>query len=152
MIALVWPFAIACMYVIRDPAGIVNPKSGFPLIELYYQATGSKAATVVLLTAFAFCLFGSAVANITGSSRQIWAASRDQCYPLSKWWTKVDPRSNMPLNAACLTGAFVTVSEPCLRVIGADLLTQVVSSFTASFSLARQRHLHRWSLPMWSSC
>ena len=97
------------MFVVSDPEKIVNPPSGFPLIELYYQATGNKAATIILVAAFAFCIFGSAVANITGSSRQIWAASRDNCYPLSKWWAIVHPGYGMPLNAACLTGAFVTV-------------------------------------------
>lgn len=97
------------MYVIVDIEKVVNPPSGIGLIEIYYQATGSKTITIILLAAFAFCLFGCAVANITGSSRQIWAASRDNCYPLSTWWARIHPQFQMPVNAAVLSGAFTTV-------------------------------------------
>ncbi|KAE8421593.1 amino acid/polyamine transporter I [Aspergillus pseudocaelatus] len=104
-----WPFAVACMYVIVDIEKVVNPPSGIGLIEIYYQATGSKALTIILLAAFAFCLFGCAVANITGSSRQIWAASRDNCYPLSTWWSRIHPQFQMPVNAAVLSAIFTTL-------------------------------------------
>jgi len=112
LIFAAWPFAVACMYVITDVEKVVNPPSGISLIEIYYQATGSKVTTIVLLAAFAICLFGCAVANITGSSRQIWAASRDKCYPLSTWLAEIHPKFQMPMNAACLTAIFTTVSYP----------------------------------------
>ncbi|CAP79665.1 Pc12g00380 [Penicillium rubens Wisconsin 54-1255] len=104
-----WPFAIACMYVITDIERVVSPPSGIGLVEIYLQATGSDFATVLLLAAFAICLFGCAVANITGSSRQIWAASRDNCYPLSTWLAEIHPKHQMPMNAACLTAIFTTL-------------------------------------------
>lgn len=107
----VWPFAVTCMYVITDVEKVVNPPSGISLIEIYYQATGSEFKTVVLLAAFAVCLFGCAVANITGSSRQIWAASRDNCYPLSAWLAEIHPKFQMPANATYLTAIFTTVSH-----------------------------------------
>lgn len=113
-----------------DVDAVINPQSGFPLIEVYYQATQHKAATVVLLVGFAFCLFGSAVANVTGSSRQIWAASRDNCYPMSRWWKVIHPRCQMPLNAACLSAVFVTVRRPLFNVheINGRILTDGLRS------------------------
>ncbi|KAI0427457.1 amino acid/polyamine transporter I [Xylaria sp. FL1042] len=104
-----WPFAIACMFVITDVEQVVHPSSGVSLLEIYYQATRSKPITLVLLAAFAICLFGCAVANIAGSSRQIWAASRDDCYPLSESLAKIDPKWQMPLNAALLSATFTTL-------------------------------------------
>lgn len=113
-----WPFAVACMYVITDVGRVVNPPSGIGLIEIYYQATGSEFTTIVLLAAFAVCLFGCAVANITGSSRQIWAASRDNCYPMSTWLAEIHPKYQMPMNAACLTAIFTTVSySECVKTL-----------------------------------
>lgn len=106
-----WPFAVACMYVITDVERVVNPPSGIGLLEIYYQATGSKFTTILLLATFAVCLFGCAVANITGSSRQIWAASRDNCYPMSAWLAEIHPKYKMPVNAAYLTAIFTTVSS-----------------------------------------
>lgn len=97
------------MYVIKDQAGILDTETGLPLMELYYQATGSKVATVSLMSAFAFCMFACACANITSSSRQLWAASRDDCYPLSRYWKQIHPKWNMPLYAVCLTGTLTSV-------------------------------------------
>lgn len=100
-----------------DVDRVVAPPSGLPLIEIYYQATGSKAATIVLLAAFAFCMFGCATANIAGSSRQIWAASRDNAFPGSRWWSQISPRFQMPLNAAVLSAVVTMVREfKCLSL------------------------------------
>lgn len=122
-----WPFAIACMYVITDIERVVSPPSGIGLVEIYLQATGSDFATVLLLAAFAICLFGCAVANITGSSRQIWAASRDNCYPLSTWLAEIHSKHQMPMNAACLTAIFTTVklSTVC-QSVGAHFISSTV--------------------------
>lgn len=104
-----FPYAIACMYVITDLDAVLNTSTGLPLIELYYQATGSKAASSVLMAAFALCLFAGCTGNVTSTSRQMWSASRDNCFPLSRYWSQVSPTFNMPLNAACLEGVVVSV-------------------------------------------
>lgn len=109
MVCLAFPFAISLSFVITDFESVITTPTGLPLIEVYYQATGSKAGTSVLMTAFAICFFGCATANITSSSRQMWAASRDNCFPLSKYWKQVHPRWQMPVNAACLSGTLVSV-------------------------------------------
>ncbi|KAK7226585.1 hypothetical protein V2G26_014588 [Clonostachys chloroleuca] len=91
-LATALPFAISCI-----------------LLEIYYQSTGSKFVTSLLLSGFAICLFGCAVANVTGSSRQIWAASRDNCHPMSAWLAVIHPRHQMPANAACATVMFTAI-------------------------------------------
>ncbi|KIW10678.1 hypothetical protein PV08_11642 [Exophiala spinifera] len=104
-----FPFAISLSFVITDFERVITTPTGLPLIEVYYQATGSKAGTTILMLAFALCFFGCATANITSSSRQMWSASRDNCFPLSRYWKQVHPRWQMPLNAACLSGTLVTL-------------------------------------------
>lgn len=107
------------MFVITDIDEVVNPPSGFALIEIYHQATGNELSTVLLLAAFAICLFGCAIANITGSSRQIWAAARDHCYPLSSWLGEIHPRYQMPANAAYVSAIFTTVRiSACGKISG----------------------------------
>lgn len=103
------PFAISLSFVITDIEAVLTTRTGLPLIEAYYQATNSKAGTVVLITGFAICLFGAACANVTTSSRQMWSASRNNCFPLSRLWKQVHPRYEMPMNATCASGIFVTV-------------------------------------------
>ncbi|KAL5092270.1 hypothetical protein Trisim1_002157 [Trichoderma cf. simile WF8] len=103
------PFAIALSFVITDFEAVLTTPTGLPLIEVYYQATGSKVATSILMTAFAVCFFGCATANITTSSRQMWSACRDDCFPFSKYWKQIHPRWQMPVNACCLSGTLVTL-------------------------------------------
>ena len=111
-LATSFPFGICLSFVITDFDAVLTTRTGLPLIEVYYQATGSKAGTVVLMLGFALCFFACAAANITSSSRQMWSASRDNCFPLSRIWKQVHPRFQMPVNAACLAGTLVSVSIP----------------------------------------
>ncbi|OQU95641.1 hypothetical protein CLAIMM_01823 [Cladophialophora immunda] len=130
-----WPFALACLFVIVDVERVIAPPSGLPLIEIFYQATGSKAATIVLLAAFAFCMLGCATANVAGSSRQIWAASRDNTFPGSLWWSQVSPRFQMPLNVAVLSGLvpmmygliFLGSSTTFASMVGANIVFMMTS-------------------------
>lgn len=58
-----FPFACSCMAAIIDIDAVLNTATGLPLIEIYYQATGSRVAATVLMALFAFCFFGCTVAN-----------------------------------------------------------------------------------------
>ncbi|KAI1630202.1 amino acid/polyamine transporter I [Exophiala viscosa] len=104
-----FPFSISLSFVITDFERVISTPTGLPLIEVYYQATGSKAATSILMVMFAICFFGCATASITSSSRQMWSACRDDCFPLSRYWKQVHPRWQMPMNAALLCGTLVTL-------------------------------------------
>ncbi|KAL9623413.1 MAG: hypothetical protein Q9160_002306 [Pyrenula sp. 1 TL-2023] len=104
-----FPFAVALMFVIRDFGAVLESSTGLAIIEVYWQATGNKAATVVLMAPFALCLFGCACANVTSASRQVWSASRDRCLPGSSVLSRVSRRWEMPVWAACVQGVFVTV-------------------------------------------
>lgn len=57
------PFVIACMAATTDLSAVLGTSSGLPLIEIYLQGTGSRAAATVLMALFALCFFGCAVAN-----------------------------------------------------------------------------------------
>ena len=52
-----FPFATSLMYSIMDISAVFNTNLGLPLIEIYYQGTGSKAAASVFLALLAFCFF-----------------------------------------------------------------------------------------------
>ena len=62
-IVTAWPFAVSCLASISDIQAVINTATGLPLLEIYYQSTGSKAGATVLMTLFAVCFYGFAVAN-----------------------------------------------------------------------------------------
>jgi len=53
------------MFAIVDVEAVIETATGLPLIEIYYQGTGSKAGASVLMALFAFCFFGCLVGNGT---------------------------------------------------------------------------------------
>lgn len=107
-----FPFAVACMAAITDLPSVLTTPSGLPLIEIYYQGTGSHVGTTILMVLFAVCLFGCAVAIGTTSSRTMWAISRDGALPFSRFWMQVSPRFEMPVNAVLLSATVVSVRIP----------------------------------------
>lgn len=57
-----FPFTVALLYSITDMEAVLGTVTGLPLIEIYYQGTGSHAAASVLMAVFAFCFFATLVA------------------------------------------------------------------------------------------
>ena len=106
-----WPFAVACVASIKNISGVLGGETGFPLLTIYYQATGSKAGATVLMAMFCVCFFGVMVPVVTTVSRTLWAVSRDNAVPYSKYWMKVSPTWKMPVNACLLSGLIMSVSE-----------------------------------------
>ncbi|KAL7811921.1 amino acid transporter [Trichoderma gracile] len=104
-----FPFTISLIYSITDVNAVLEMITGLPLIEIYYQGTGSYAAASVLLAAFAFCLFGCLVGVGTTCSRTLWAVSRDGALPFSHLWMHVHPKFHMPANAMVLTASCVSL-------------------------------------------
>lgn len=103
------PFAASCLYAIYDVDDVLSTPTGLPLIEIYYQATQSSIGASILVAFFAFCFFACVVGNVTTSSRTLWAVSRDGALPFSKFWKRVNPRYQVPMNAILLSGTFITL-------------------------------------------
>lgn len=104
-----FPFACACIYAINDVTAVLETPTGLPLIEIYLQGTGSRAAATVLVTLFAVCVFGCLAGEVTTSSRTLWAVSRDGALPFSRFWMRINRRFKMPMNAVLLSATFVTL-------------------------------------------
>ncbi|KAH6065180.1 hypothetical protein HBI67_124890 [Parastagonospora nodorum] len=73
--------------------------SPLPIIEVYYQATGSRAATNVFVFMFIFIIFVSFVNVFASVSRLLWAFARDDGLPYSRVIVKIHPKLKIPVNA-----------------------------------------------------
>jgi choline transport protein len=80
-----------------------------PIIQVYYQATGSKPATNLFVSMLAIIFFVSFFNVFASVSRLAWAFSRDNGLPFSKFFAKVNPTLKMPLNALILIGCCLAV-------------------------------------------
>ncbi|KAF2185768.1 amino acid transporter [Zopfia rhizophila CBS 207.26] len=100
-------FILCLLFTMGDVDKVANTPTLLPIIEVYYQATGSKHATnffVVMLAIIVFIAFFNVFASV---SRLTWAFSRDKGLPFSNVFGYVHPKLKMPLNALALVGTCI---------------------------------------------
>ncbi|VUC23540.1 unnamed protein product [Clonostachys rosea] len=110
-----FPLTCALMYSLSDYDRVINSATGSPLLELFYLVTNSKAAAVgmmvLVVVPYILCMI-----NIqTYQTRIIWAFSRDNGLPLSRWLSVVHPKLHVPINAL-IAGIFINTLFDLLYV------------------------------------
>ncbi|KAK0752623.1 amino acid/polyamine transporter I [Schizothecium vesticola] len=94
-------FLIPLMFVLPDISELVLLAQPTPTI--IKSAVGSSGAAIALLLPLMVLAILCGVACTTAASRCTWAFARDGAIPGSKWWSKVHPTLDMPLNAMMLS-------------------------------------------------
>lgn len=96
--ALGFIFQLAMAYTIVDVYAAVNDESGQPYIAFLAQIMTQER--VLLLGTFAAILaFSMSFSCMIAASRVLFSYSRDNCFPLSRYWCKVSPMTKTPINA-----------------------------------------------------
>ncbi|KAF2461493.1 amino acid/polyamine transporter I [Lineolata rhizophorae] len=92
-------FMITLLFCIGDVEAAVNTPTGYPIIQVYYSATKSKAGatilTIMLLIPMLISLFGV----IASVSRLAWSFARDGGLPFHEFFGYTHPTLRIPLNA-----------------------------------------------------
>jgi len=86
---MVWSFTICLLYTIGDIDRVTSTPTGMPIIEVYYQATKSVAATNIFLVAINLVIFVGFFNIFASASRLTWAFSRDHGLPFSHIFVQV---------------------------------------------------------------
>ncbi|KAF2722515.1 putative GABA permease [Polychaeton citri CBS 116435] len=134
--AMVWSYGItglldfivllAVCFTWIAPDIYANPPSGYAFLEQFTTATGS-AEGAITLTSIMLVLIGLSVTNFMAStSRQIFAFARDEGLPFSRWVSKVNERTMMPVNS--LIVVFVFVILICLIGLGSVVAFNAIVS------------------------
>lgn len=80
---------IAMLYGATDIDEAINSPTGYPYIEIFYQATGSKAGTAVMTSLIIVMTLSAIVGVIAATSRMFWAFARDRGLPFWSTLSKV---------------------------------------------------------------
>ncbi|KEF58804.1 uncharacterized protein A1O9_03647 [Exophiala aquamarina CBS 119918] len=99
-------FILVMLFSLVDPDTILATKTNSPVVELIYQATGSRAGTVVLSCALAVCFVNGTNGCVTSGSRLLWAMARDNGSPFSKFLSHITPGLNVPVRAILAAALF----------------------------------------------
>lgn len=78
-------------FCLGDATQILETPTGFPFIQIFYNATKSYSATNVMVTILVVTLTSSAISEVATASRQIWSFARDGGLPFSRFLSYVSP-------------------------------------------------------------
>lgn len=107
--AMAWAFTITILFCLGDYETALETPTGYPIIQVVYGATGSRAATTAMIC---FLLFNGLVAMFTALasvSRLVWAFARDKGLPFSDFFGLVHPKLRIPLNALGLVSTIIAL-------------------------------------------
>ncbi|KAF7554772.1 hypothetical protein G7Z17_g2652 [Cylindrodendrum hubeiense] len=100
-------YLISLMFSIQDFDALTSTNTGLPLAELFRQVTqkagGAFGLTFILFIALGPCVISSQLST----GRVFWAFSRDGAIPLSKIWSKIDARHQVPLYSQMAVTAII---------------------------------------------
>lgn len=98
-------FLIPIVFVLPDIPGLLSLASGQPVPAIIKDAIGSSGGAFGLLVPLMVLAVICGIGCTTAASRCTWAFARDGAIPGSKWWSKVNPKLDVPLNAMMLSMA-----------------------------------------------
>lgn len=119
------------IFCLGDLGSVLNSATGQPVIQIFYNATGSVAGTCVMVAVVLVIFLSACIGQVATASRQMWSFARDNgeyldlCLqprhlrafsdglradrspaiglPGSRWLAKVPVTWNIPINAIMLS-------------------------------------------------
>ncbi|CAI7569475.1 unnamed protein product [Penicillium pancosmium] len=104
---LAFCYLIATLYCMGDYTEALTSATGYPIITIAYQATGSKAATFVLMGMGMMPGWIALFNGLASVTRLTWAFARDNGLPFSDFFAVVDPTYKIPLRALFLVASCI---------------------------------------------
>ncbi|KAF7192922.1 putative amino-acid permease C15C4.04c [Pseudocercospora fuligena] len=114
------------IFCLGDLDSAMNSTTGQPFIQIYYNATQSRAGTSAMVAIAIMLITSSGVNELATSSRQLWAFARDGGLPCSRWLSHVSPGLNIPLRAICVS--FTVSCLLALINIGSSVALNAINS------------------------
>lgn len=93
-----WFLQLVVAYTVVDIDAVMNSGLGQPWASYLLQVMPKKTALAILALTI-ICGFSMGQGCMVAASRVTYAYARDDCFPLSRIWKKVNTRTKTPVNA-----------------------------------------------------
>ena len=98
-------FLISICFCIGDISSTASSTTGVPLIQIFYDSTGSVVGACFLTSLLVVIVLVAANALLAEGSRSLFAFARDHGLPFSNLFAKVESKRQVPVNAILLAFA-----------------------------------------------
>jgi len=119
---------ITVLYCLGDVDSVLETKTGFPFIQVFFNSVGNVAGATVMAAVVLALTWSCAIGITTTASRMTWSFARDNGLPFSKYISYVSPRSKIPAVAALVVTGIAALLT--LIYIGSDAAFNDVISLT----------------------
>lgn len=127
-------FLTCLLFVAGSADEVINSPYG-PLGQILYHATGSKAGAVCLQIFPLVCLIFAAISIMTTSSRMTYAFARDGGLPFSRFFARVHPKLDVPLESIALTNLVVLIMG-CIFLGSSSAFNAITSASVVALGLS----------------
>lgn len=126
---------LSCLLFVAGPLDTVISSSAGPLGQIILNATGNKAGTVCLLIFPLVCMLFATTSIMTTSSRMTYAFARDGGLPFSRFFARVHPKLDVPLESLGLT-VLVVLIFGCIFLGSSDAFNAIVSASVVALGVS----------------
>lgn len=140
-------FLIAAFFCIGDLEATAATPTGVPLIQIFYDSTGSTAGATTLAAMITVIVLICANSLMAEGSRALWAFARDHGLPMSSILAKVDKKSQVPVYSVVLC-CLIQMGLNSIYFASYEGFSTVISIATFGFylSYAAPLFVRLWSL------
>ncbi|KAK3117346.1 hypothetical protein LTR53_001397 [Teratosphaeriaceae sp. CCFEE 6253] len=134
---LAFIMAVTLIFCVGDVDAVVAETTLTPFVVIFRNATGSKAATVVMITPIILTFWSALISQLATASRQLWAFARDGGVP---WAHQLAPvhEFEVPRRAVWVSIAFTC----CISLINFGpvvgfnaIVSLVIIAITSSYTI-----------------
>ncbi|KKK22117.1 hypothetical protein ARAM_006469 [Aspergillus rambellii] len=123
-----WFLQLVVAYTVLDIDAVVNSDLGQPWASYLFQVLSRQAALSILALTI-ICGFSMGQGCMVAASRVTYAYARDDCFPLSKYWKRVNGTTQTPVNAVVLNAVLGILM--CLLMFGGSVAIGALFSIGA---------------------
>jgi amino acid transporter len=99
-------FILVILLCLADIDTVLHTSTNMPITEFIHQATGSRAAAVMLTIMLAVCFINGTNSCVTSASRLLFAMARNKGMPFSDFFSAINPKTHVPSRAILLCFVF----------------------------------------------
>lgn len=134
-----WFLQLVVAYTVLDIEAVIDSDLGQPWASYLLQVMPRNTAMAILALTI-ICGFSMGQGCMVAASRVTYAYARDDCFPWSRYWKKVDPRTHTPVNAVVMNAVLGILM--CLLILAGDV------AIGALFSIGAIAQFVAFSIPI----
>lgn len=117
-------FNIVLAFTMGDVTEVLGSSIGQPVAQIFYNVMGKTGG--IVFTVFAFIILNfTGITALQANARTIWALSRDEMLPGSRFWYKISKFTGTPIIAVWLNVVFCIA----INLIGLGSYTAIAAIF-----------------------